>query len=377
MVTVTDRFSDRFPETAQAGRPTDAPALSFSVVMPNYNYGRFVGDAVRSALAIDWPAVEVIVVDDGSTDDSLDVLAQFGDRITVISQENAGPRAAINRGYAASSGDVVIFLDSDDQLEPSIAHEVARVWRGGISKVQAEMLRVDSSGAPAGGLLPRLDPVPTSEQVRRWMAATGEYPTPPGSGNVYARSFLERLFPLDDSAGDATDSYTLAAAPFLGDVVSIPKPLSRYRVHDDNRSKLSNPKRFTHHIQRAFLRHRFALRVSGQPFDDVSVAAPLRRGRHLLQLRVAERRLVGGTPPLAGDTRARLVADALLSVFAPGPERPARRLLVVAWCWAVLLAPRSLALALISRRFDPSTSTLKSSLLRQLTTRRRTPDAGR
>ena len=91
-----------------------------SIVLPNYNYGAFIGEAVESALAVDWPDVEVIVVDDGSTDNSLEVLAGFGSRITVITQENSGPRVACNRGFAASNGYVVIFLDSDDVLAPSI-----------------------------------------------------------------------------------------------------------------------------------------------------------------------------------------------------------------------------------------------------------------
>lgn len=355
----------------------EQPVLRFSVVMPNYNYGRFVGDAVRSALAVDWPDVEVIVVDDGSTDDSLEVLAEFGDRITVLTQPNSGPRVACNRGYAVSSGDIVIFLDSDDQLEPSVAREVVGVWRGGISKVQSEMLRVDSHGAPTGGTFPQLEPAPSPQQVRHWMETTGAYPTPPGSGNAYARSFLEQLFPLDDSAGDATDSACLAAAPYLGDVVSIPKPLVRYRVHDDNRSKLNDPKRFAKQIERAFLRHRFALRVSGQPSDDAAVAAPLRRGRHLLQLRVAERRLNDTAPPIPGDGRARLLLDVVRSITAPGPEGPVRRVAVAAWCCLTLLAPGAFAHRLITRRFNPPVRTSLAPRAAAVLHERGASDAGR
>ena len=137
-----------------------------SVVIPNYNYGRFLSDAVRSALAVDWPDVEVIVVDDGSTDESLSVLGEFGDRITVLVQENAGPRVACNRGFAKSSGDVVIFLDSDDVLEPLIAREAARVWRPGISKVQVQMSRIDGDGAPRGRPFPFYGFHPTPERIR-------------------------------------------------------------------------------------------------------------------------------------------------------------------------------------------------------------------
>jgi glycosyltransferase involved in cell wall biosynthesis len=139
--------------------------------MPNHNYGRFIGEAVRSALALDWPDVEVIVVDDGSTDDSLEVLADFDDRITVIAQENSGPRVACNHGFAKSSGDAVIFLDSDDVLEPSIAREVAAVWRPGVSKVQVQMSRIDAAGRSVGRPFPTFSTAPSPAQVRHWMVS--------------------------------------------------------------------------------------------------------------------------------------------------------------------------------------------------------------
>ncbi len=104
-----------------------------SVVVPNHNYGQFVGSAIDSALAVDWPEVEVIVIDDGSTDDSWSVIRSFGSRITAIRQERSGPRVACNAGFAASTGDVVIFLDSDDLLDPAIGREIAAVWRPGVS----------------------------------------------------------------------------------------------------------------------------------------------------------------------------------------------------------------------------------------------------
>ncbi len=335
-----------------------------SVVSPNYNYGRFIGQAVESALAVDWPDVEVIVVDDGSTDYSLDVLHGFGDQITVIAQENAGPRVACNRGFAQSRGDVVIFLDSDDMLEPSIARAVAEVWRPGISKVQVQMRRVDANGWPAGRAFPTFRSTPSPDQIRQWMSATAAYPTPPGSGNVYARDFLERLFPLDDRCGDATDSACLAAAPYLGDVVTVPKPLVRYRVHGDNRSSLlGDPGRFTQQIERAYQRHRFAQEGAAQEVAAQEVAArthdiaaarlvrTLRRGRHLLQMRVAQRRVCSDRPPLPTDGRARMVWDSIANIFAPGPESVCHRLVVSAWCLATLIAPAPVARRLIAWRF--------------------------
>jgi glycosyltransferase involved in cell wall biosynthesis len=89
-----------------------------SVVIPTYNHGALVPEAVESALAQSWPRVEVIVVDDGSTDDSPARLARFGSRIAVIRQEHRGPALARNAGIRASRGEWIGFLDSDDLWMP-------------------------------------------------------------------------------------------------------------------------------------------------------------------------------------------------------------------------------------------------------------------
>jgi glycosyltransferase involved in cell wall biosynthesis len=89
-----------------------------SAVIPTHNHGALVPEAVESALAQTWPNLEVIVVDDGSTDDTLSRLARFGNRITVIRQEHRGPAVARNAGIRASRGEWVAFLDSDDLWMP-------------------------------------------------------------------------------------------------------------------------------------------------------------------------------------------------------------------------------------------------------------------
>jgi hypothetical protein len=186
------------------------------------------------------------------------------------------------------------------------------------------------------------------------MTVTSAYPTPPGSGNVYSRSFLEKLFPLDDSCGDATDSACLAAAPYLGDVLTVPRPLVRYRVHGNNRSSLlAEPGRFTRQIERAIQRNSFARQISGEADDSDPARAlvPLRRGRHLLQMRVAEHRLCAGRPPIATDTWRQLLWDSVADVLAPGPEPVSHRLAVSMWCLATLVAPRPLARRLAHQRF--------------------------
>lgn len=111
-----------------------------SVIVPMYNAERWVGAAIESALTQSWDAVEVVVVDDGSTDASLAVARRFeGDRVRVLSQPNAGASAARNRGLAAASGDLVQYLDADDLLH-----------RDKIA-VQVDRLRAEAAGRIAAG----------------------------------------------------------------------------------------------------------------------------------------------------------------------------------------------------------------------------------
>jgi glycosyltransferase involved in cell wall biosynthesis len=322
-----------------------------SVIIANYNYERYVGQAIESALALDWPDVEVVVIDDGSTDGSRSVIGRFADRVTVIEQENSRQRVAHNRGLAASTGDVVVFLDSDDVLHPSLPREISLVWHQGVSKVQCQVERIGASGRPLGSVVPELRRSPGPAEIRHWIDTTTAYPTPPCSGNAYARDFLEQIFPLDESCDDFSDSACLVAAPYFGDVVTIARPLVGYRVHETNDSDLlADPSRFAREVERALWRHRYAHRVAaerGAPEDE----RLLFRGRFLLQLRVASLRLQGGATPLPGDGRLRMLRDAVVSPFVPGPEGPRKRVLVAIWCITVLLSPARLVPRLVAARF--------------------------
>src|SRR4051794_28952489 len=98
-----------------------------SVIIPTYNYGRFIGEAVKSALEQTLPADEIIVVDDGSADNTEAAVRQFGDPVRYIKQANAGVCVARNRGVAESRGEFIAFLDADDTWEPTkLAKQIAR-----------------------------------------------------------------------------------------------------------------------------------------------------------------------------------------------------------------------------------------------------------
>lgn len=100
--------------------------IRFSVVIPNYNNSATLARAIDSVLAQTWPAHEIIVIDDGSTDDSAAVAGQFGDRVRYVRQANAGVSAARNRGAQLAGGEWLAFLDADDIYMPERLEAHAR-----------------------------------------------------------------------------------------------------------------------------------------------------------------------------------------------------------------------------------------------------------
>jgi GT2 family glycosyltransferase len=97
-----------------AARVANRPPALVSVIVPVYNGARFIAEAVESIVAQEYGALEIIVVDDGSTDDTAAIVARLGRDVRYVFQENAGPGAARNRGIRDASGDLMAFLDADD-----------------------------------------------------------------------------------------------------------------------------------------------------------------------------------------------------------------------------------------------------------------------
>jgi glycosyltransferase involved in cell wall biosynthesis len=118
-----------------------------SIVINNFNYGRFLVRAIESALAQTYENVEVIVVDDGSTDESRGILEGFRDRASIILKENSGQAGAFNVGIKAAQGLFTLLLDSDDYLLPeAVATCVAR-FPAGYSRVYYRLRTVNETDA--------------------------------------------------------------------------------------------------------------------------------------------------------------------------------------------------------------------------------------
>ncbi len=210
-----------------------------SIIINNFNYARFVGAAIDSALAQSYAPVEVIVVDDGSTDNSHAVIAGYGDRVRAVIKPNGGHASAFNAGFAISRGAIVIFLDADDVLLPQAVEEVVRVWHPGVAKAQFVLAHIDAQGHALGGTVPYSPAQMPQGDIRASILDEGGYIGVPTSGNAFARTVLDRLLPLPESQWhQAADTSLEIIAPFLGEVVSLRKTLGCYRIHESNHGML-------------------------------------------------------------------------------------------------------------------------------------------
>jgi hypothetical protein len=339
---------------AEQGRRRSAesgPAPTASVIIINHNYARYVGEAIESALAQTWPT-EVVVVDDGSTDDSRSVIARYSDRVLVFHQERAGAAAAEERGFAVSSGRLVHFLDADDRLAPGAIAAAAAAWSPGVAKIQFRLRIIDADGRTCGGFMPN-DPGGLSEDaLRRSFERTGIYAWPPTSGNVFDRAYLERMIPFGPDRFDATDAQLCTAAPLFGRVVPLAAPLGDYRVHDRNSAARGSFDPAAMRRELSILGH--ALAVLSRKAAELGVAAP---GRGLDELTFVERRLalakLDRARALPGDRAWPLLALAWRRVLET-EARPLHRALHTAWLGALVIAPAPLGRRLATLRFAPS-----------------------
>ena len=222
---------------------------SVSFLINNYNYGRFLGDAIMSVLnqtiEDESFSCEVIVVDDGSTDHSTVVMAQFGDRIIPILKSNGGQASAFNAGVAASSGEWVCFLDADDVVRSDKAQMILQV---ATNHPKAEWIfhplqPVDADLMPA-------NIIPTEEKAEalahpidvRASMENGRldyrhlpFPTPATSGLCIRRSRLSKIFPMPESDGiSLNDSYLQYAAMGTSSGLFLSHRLASQRYHGEN-----------------------------------------------------------------------------------------------------------------------------------------------
>jgi len=212
--------------------------MTTTCLINNYNYARYLRDAVDSALRQTVPFDQIIVVDDGSTDGSVELLKtkyQGHSAVQVVAKQNQGQLSCFNEGFARATGDVVFFLDSDDAYEPNYVEQVLAVYdrdqdcdfvfcadrkfgqRTGVNLAADHDLDLGYS-------------VVLTAYLREWIGG-------PTSCISMRRGILQKILPLpfvDDWRTRADDCLVFGASLAGARKHYLAKPLVRYRVHGDN-----------------------------------------------------------------------------------------------------------------------------------------------
>lgn len=271
---------------------SDQPAPLVSILINNYNYGRFLQEAIASALTQDYAHVEVVVVDDGSTDDSRDVIARFGDSLTAVFQRNSGQAAAFNAGYAASRGDIICLLDADDRF---LSHKVRMVVAEYAAHPSAQWCfhPLAFFGAPVAHREQGHFPAGLDVDVRADMQRGRLRVVPPAtSGLTFRRELLATILPMPHEIRITSDNYLKFAALGTSIGVFTHVVLAEQRIHSSNAYTLlrSTDKRrsmtamlIALHLRSRFpsLRH-FAQALFARGLAGVIVRAPFDRAARQL-----------------------------------------------------------------------------------------------
>lgn len=205
--------------------------MKLSVLINNFNYGRYLRPCIDSVLSQACPDFEVVVVDDGSTDDSREILASYGQQIRTVLKENGGQASSFNAGFAAAGGDILFLLDADDAFLPGKLARIAELYdRNEIDWCFDRVTTEESDQPPAELQVTLFD--------KRDTLRKGGFPSlpVPTSGLSFRRSLLSQILPMSVATDVVlSDNYIKFAAAYLGRGAIVETPLTFQRIHASNR----------------------------------------------------------------------------------------------------------------------------------------------
>nr|VFJ58847.1 MAG: Glycosyltransferase involved in cell wall bisynthesis [Candidatus Kentron sp. FW]VFJ58917.1 MAG: Glycosyltransferase involved in cell wall bisynthesis [Candidatus Kentron sp. FW] len=198
-----------------------------SIIIPCYNHARFVAEAIESALGQTHSPVEVIVVDDGSTDDSVRVISGFSDRVLFLQQENLGPSVARNTGFRVSKGEFIAFLDADDLYEKNFIARLLAVFEQDPECVAVycttRSISEDGQWIPPENRFLFPAPEELYSQLLLHQFILMQF-------TLTRRTGYEKAGLFDPQFRNAEDWEMLLRIARIGKIVGVPEPLTRRRV---------------------------------------------------------------------------------------------------------------------------------------------------
>jgi glycosyltransferase involved in cell wall biosynthesis len=264
-----------------------------SVVIPTYNYGRYLPETIDSVLGQTYADREIIVIDDGSTDDTAEIIRRYGDKVIYLAQANTGLPATRNRGCAVARGEYFAFLDADDVWLPNKLEVQVRALERNpdIGMVCGSMNRIDIDSRPLPGPKPSDPPGETTiEMLERGTALPSTW--------MIRRSCFEGVGGFDEQLTSMEDYEFALRVAMHCKVACLPEVLVNYRVHSDS---LSN---YTELMVLGYLQ---VFEKLLREWDDPAMKRIMRRSQAQYRYRMAKIRFHAGE---TGSAR-RLIVQAL------------------------------------------------------------------
>ena len=210
-----------------------------SVIVPSHNYLRYIGRCLESVLTQDYPNIEIIVVDDGSTDGTVEYLDGLGSAIKVFQQENQGVSVARNRGLLESKGEFIAFLDADDFWDISkISKQMSMVLSSNVDLVYSGVNLVAPDGITVTGTLAPEYYGDCATYFRRY--PTKAIVTLGTSNALFRKTILALSGILDSQLSISADWDFFRRYCDYGRVAILNEQLTFYRQHPENMSTYSN-----------------------------------------------------------------------------------------------------------------------------------------
>jgi glycosyltransferase involved in cell wall biosynthesis len=208
-----------------------------SVILCNFNYGAYIKEAIDSVLTQSYEHFELIVVDDGSTDDSRSIITSYDDhRLVKVFKPNEGQASAFNEGINVATGKYVAFLDSDDFWAPDKLRKVVQIFSQfpECALVQHPMEIVDRCSEPQGIEHPNIEFPEESNFLKAYFSRNHTDFFSATSGLTAPKELLLKIFPIDPNWRICADVLFSRPLPLFGNVYSINERLGYYRVHQHN-----------------------------------------------------------------------------------------------------------------------------------------------
>ena len=331
-----------------------------SIIINNYNYERFLGEAIESALNQAYPNIEVIVVDDGSTDNSNEIIDSYRDQIVPLLKENGGQASACNAGFAASNGEIVIFLDADDALLADTVGRVVTAFKThpSAAKVQYRMQVVDTRGKPTGEFRPPHHVRMPSGDLLQHILRFRSYVWPSTSGNAFKSAVLRQILPIPEAWYRVhVDQYLCNLSPVFGSIISLGEVGASYRVHGKNNwysasmLDMASLRELLLAIDHSYAEQKRLLKVRYSAEAQEARLSDL----YFLTGRVISLKLDPSNHPFKDSLLPLCVRGCIACRTQPDPpfDRIARFPYAV-WFAAMLFAPKPLAKALAEKRYYPA-----------------------